>query len=148
SVSANGQFLASTGYSGNILIWDLTGRAQPRPAQVTPGLLERLWSDLADADAALAFQAMRTLTALGDDGVTLLGSHLRPCPGPDAKRIKDLIAALASKVFALRDTAQRELLKLQDAAEPYLEELAGGGANLEVRERATQILRRLNELSP
>jgi RNA polymerase sigma factor (sigma-70 family) len=77
--SSDGRRLASGGGDHTVLIWDLTGRSRKRASAARLGLedLERLWSDLASADAARAYQAGWILASVPDRAMDLFQQHLR-----------------------------------------------------------------------
>src|SRR5262249_29639403 len=62
---AHGGLLAAGGTDGSVLVWDVTAVLPPErpPADLSPEALEARWRDLADADAARAYQAALALVA-------------------------------------------------------------------------------------
>src|SRR5262249_24094907 len=71
----DGKHLISGGSDTTALTWDLTRLTQPPPVPVAPlprQGLEALWTDLAGKDPERAFEALRTLSASGDQAVALL----------------------------------------------------------------------------
>jgi WD40 repeat protein len=109
----------------------------------TAGRLADLWRDLADADAAKAYQAIWALTRTPDEAVGFIGSQLKPAAVPDARQVARLLEDLNSKTFAVREKAQQELIKLGGLAEPALKQLLKADAPLETRQRAEKLLERL-----
>src|SRR5262249_44978805 len=71
--------LASGAGDHTVLIWDLTGqRGGPAPApRLGQREMERLWSELASADATRAYRAGWALASLSDRAVDLLRQRLR-----------------------------------------------------------------------
>jgi RNA polymerase sigma factor (sigma-70 family) len=138
--SPDGQRLASGSQDTTALIWDVSGLAKERPRR---GLLSRkelndLWSLLADADAAKAYQAILTLESVPDQAVPLLAERLHL--QADDKRISRLLALLDSDDFTERERATKELRELGWAAEPALHRALEGKPSLEVRQRLTELL--------
>jgi hypothetical protein len=106
---------------------------------------DAVWGDLADADAAKAYRAMRTPAASG--GVALLRERLKPAEAADAKRLARLLADLDADDFETRAKAVRELEGLGEAAEPALRRALEGQPSVEVQQRVEKLLARL-EASP
>jgi WD40 repeat protein len=109
--SPDGALLASGSPDHTGLVWDVTGRHTRRPAAADPTEeeLRVLWDALADADAAKAFRAVRTLAAVGGPAVAFLKDRLRPA-AVDAKAVERLLKDLDSDDFATRDKASKDLL--------------------------------------
>jgi hypothetical protein len=132
-----------------VLFLPVTGKGQPdakepeKKAELDAKQLDALWKDLADGDAAKAYQAILTLTGAPKEGVALLGKKLAPVPPPDAKKVAQLIEDLNSEKFAVRDKAAAELAKMGELVEPDLQKAAKGDAPLEMRRRIQQLLDKL-----
>src|SRR5262249_37040111 len=103
--SPDGTRLLSAGPDGSALIWDLTGRHNPKAATN----LDSCWTDLAREDAAAAYKAIRALIASPAEAVAFLKQHLQPVAAVDAKQLARLIADLDSEQFAQREAATKEL---------------------------------------
>jgi hypothetical protein len=71
---------------------------------------------------------------------------LRPVEGLPRRRISQLIASLDSDQFAERESAQRELEKLQDLAEAELAKTLTRAPSLEARRRIEFLLEKLDLL--
>jgi hypothetical protein len=111
--SPDGKILATGGREATVLLWDVT---KVRPAAVTCSATDdTLWSDLS-ADAPQAYQAILTVSQLGDRGVTLLRQRLKPAVPVDPKRIAQLLDDLDDKSFIVRHKALTELTVLNDRA--------------------------------
>lgn len=140
--SPDGSRLASGLSDSTILIWDTSclARAARLPAmELSPMDLEKLWSDLADSDAAKAHRAIWTLAA-GAPTVSYLKERMRPVAEGDPKRINQLIADLDSPRFAVRQSATRELEKFGDLAEPALQQALKQNPSVEVHNRIQSLL--------
>jgi RNA polymerase sigma factor (sigma-70 family) len=108
----DGKKLVSSSLDTTGLVWKLPPLPQSQPVQRMPAELEKLWGDLASADAKAAYQAIAALAAAPGQAAPFLGERLRPAAAPDAKRVARLIADLDSKEFAARQKATAALEKL------------------------------------
>jgi hypothetical protein len=138
--SPHGLRLASGSDDTTALVWDLRGRA----VELSPDTLERLWLDLAAADAARAFDALRILAAVPDRAVALVQSRRPPVVAPEPAAIAKLIACLDAKDFAEREKAQRDLEELADLAAAALRQAVADSPLAEVRARAARLLAKLD----
>jgi WD40 repeat protein len=142
AISPDGSRLASGLENGTVLIWDLAPvqKAIRRgPAKLRTDDRPRRWADLASLDALQAYRAVWALTDCGDQAVDLIQQHLRPAR-TDARRLKELIANLDSRSFAIRQAAVRELEQLGELAEPALRHVLATGPSLEARRRIEPLL--------
>jgi WD40 repeat protein len=149
SFSPDGRRLASGGGDATTFVWDVTGRlhnGQLRPAKLSTQEVQRLWTDLASADAAKAGQAVWTLAATPTQVLPLLRQYLRPID-PVLPGIDRLLADLDSDTFAVRQKAMDELAKLGEVAAPALRQ-AWAQSTLEKRRRLEQLLEPLGETFP
>jgi hypothetical protein len=119
---------------GTILVWDITPEA---PATNEP---ERLWTDLAAADAGKAYRAVHALAASPARTIAYLKQHLRPVPELDPRRVAQLIADLDSEEFAVREAATKDLAALGERAEPALRQALKDRPSLEARKRLEGLL--------
>jgi WD40 repeat protein len=140
--SPDGRLLATGSRDTTALVWNaLNVNGEPPAAgQLSPKELEARWADLAGANAALAYRAIRALVAVPAQAVPFLRQHLRPVPTPDAKHLARLITDLDSTRFAVRERATRQLEELGVLARPALEQALAGRPSLEFRRRAEGIL--------
>jgi WD40 repeat protein len=126
------------------LVWDV---AEPLARRFRPAAdadaVAAAWNDLAGADAARAFQAIRLLVAVPEQSVPLLRKHLRPAAALDARQIERWLDDLKSERFATREGATRALERLDEAAKPALLRFLAANPLLEARRRAEQLLARL-----
>jgi hypothetical protein len=145
--SADGKQLASGGWDTTILVWDVQRipRRRAKRIDLSAEEGEALWRDLADADAARAYRAIRRLTLAGESVASLLDKRLRPVPVAEAVKMTRLIAALNSKHFEERAKAEAELARLREQAKPALRQaLDGKDTSLELRRRVERLLERLH----
>jgi len=137
--------MTSGSADGSVLIWDVTGaRSHPKPAvALVAADLDKLWNDLAAADAVVAYEAMCRLRASPAQAMEVLARRLKPVPNVDAKRLTQVIAKLDSSDFKVRSQASKELEEMGEAAAPALREARANNANLELSRRVEQLLARL-----
>jgi hypothetical protein len=104
--------------------------------------------DLADKDAAKAFNAIGLLTAAPEQAVAMLKDKLKAAPDPaDHKQVVRLIADLDSERFETRQKAMEELKQLGERAEPALLEALKDKLSLESRKRVEELLESVRALS-
>jgi WD40 repeat protein len=145
SFSADGRRLASGSQDQTALVWDLTGVAGRKPAALAAADLDRLWADLADADASRAYRAVQALAAAPAHAGPFLKGHLRPAGPPiTAARLAQLVEDLDSKRFVVRARADAELEQLGEPAEPVLQKALAGKVSLEKRRRLERLLAKLS----
>jgi RNA polymerase sigma factor (sigma-70 family) len=148
--ASDGRRVASGSRDTTALIWDVTGlatrkrRSDPLPRKE----LDTLWSTLAAADAAKAYQAILMLETLPEQAVPLLAEHLHRRSAPDAERIAGLVKQLDSEDFAARQRAAAELRKLGWTAEPALLKALEDKPSLEMRKRAKELLDEIFKTEP
>jgi WD40 repeat protein len=142
SFSPDGKLLASASFDTTALVWDPAALAR-RTGPLSPADCQMLWSDLAGADAARAYQAVATLAAAPQQALSLLREHLTPAAAVDRRRIARLIGELESDEFAVREKAMNELTQLGDTAEVSLREASAARPALELRRRLDQLLDKL-----
>jgi WD40 repeat protein len=136
--------LLSGGSDTTVMIWDVKAwrdRARPAPVEVTAEALPDLWKDLADANAAKAYRAVLALAAAPRQSVPFLDPRL-PRRGPDEARIERLIRDLDADDFDVREKATADLDALGAAALPALRRALDTTKSVEVRERATRLVKR------
>jgi len=148
--SPDGQRLASGSHDSTALIWDVTGLTggQTRTARLNPKALTACWQSLMDADAAQAYQTLRTLAAAPDQVVPFLTGHLlwkKPDPRQLAQ-VAGLLAELDSEDFRVRSKAAKDLEKLVKEIEQL-----GGTAELALRQAlrddpTVEVRRRIQQL--
>ncbi len=143
--SADGTLLLSGGEDTTALVWDLTGRRTTGSARAEPlskKELKDLWTTLANADAGAGYRALQTLATDPAHAVPYLGEHMYPVPVVDEKRLKELVAALDSARFEVREQAAADLEKLGESALHVLRKALEGRPTLEARRRLESLIAR------
>jgi hypothetical protein len=138
----DGRRLAAGFKDTTVLIWDIApGLLRgPGPAKALDQKdLERLWSDLASDEAAIAYRAIWTLAGAPDQAVPFVKDRLKPA-GDNGNRIANLIVALNSEQFAERNAALEELKNLDIEIEPAFRRAIAAGVALECRRRMESVL--------
>ena len=125
------------------LVWDLTGRlaaGNTWSTPVTANELDACWSDLAEKDAAHAYQSIRKLASASSEAVAYLSKRLTPVPAADEQRLARLIKDLDSDNFKSRQKATKELEGLGEVALSACEKALADKPSLEVRQRLQTLL--------
>ncbi len=144
--SPDGTLLVTGGTDRIALVWDLFGLRtwDQKKAEFTREDVDRLWAELADADAGKAFRAMKVLRANGAQAERFLKERLRPAAASDPKKIARLIADLDQDDFAARESATKQLSELGDLAEPALRAALNDKPSADKRRRLDELLKRLD----
>jgi RNA polymerase sigma factor (sigma-70 family) len=137
-LSANGKLLVSGSLDTTALVWDLSNR--PTEERLSDDALAACWADLAGADAARAYRAMRRLAGDPARAVPFLDKRLQAVPAVSERRLKQHLADLRAPSFSVREKARRELEALGELAVPACREALQGSVPLEVRRRLENIL--------
>ena len=109
-----------------MLLWDLTRDEKPLPAdfKLTDKDLVTTWADLGSDQGGKAYAALRMLRADPTRSIPYIQEHLKPkAPGPDQKKIEQLVADLDAEEFATREKATNELEKLGKLAEETMRDV-------------------------
>jgi HEAT repeat protein len=127
-------------------LWDVAAISQAANGGKKPLAKEQLdafWKDLADADAAKAYQAIQQLATAPKEAVPFLKATLKPIPRVDPKVLEQLFVDLNNDKFSIRDKATFELEKLGDLALPDLQKRLMDNPTLEMRQRMEKLLSKL-----
>ena len=149
--SPDGKRLVTAGGDAIALVWDVAAVRAKLPTFSAPlerSKWEKTWQALADADGGMVREAIQALAGDPASAVALLKERLKPVPGPDEKKLADLIKQLNDGKFAVRQKAKRELEQLGDQAAPALVKAAAESDSAEVRKQAGRILERLGTRTP
>ncbi|HEV3120052.1 MAG TPA: sigma-70 family RNA polymerase sigma factor [Gemmataceae bacterium] len=136
----DGKVLASSLSNGTTLLWDHAVTSSSKNEPVESASPDKLWTDLASADAAKAQRTVWSLATHSALALRIFKERLHAAPASDAKRIENLIADLDDKQYAKREAAARELLKLRSAADRALRAVLQQTSSAEIRQRITAIL--------
>jgi WD40 repeat protein len=141
--SRDGTKLVAGYCDSTALVWDLTPgirRAGALLQTTWPVDRSKLWTNLESADAAKAHAAVWTLGARPQRALELINERLKPVDQVELRNIRQLVMNLGSNEFAVRQTATRELERIDDQAEPLLRETLKLKPSLEVSRRIEGIL--------
>jgi hypothetical protein len=143
--SPDGKTLASGGEDNVVYLWDVTG-AQTGIAKekTTEKDLAAWWTDLSSDDGKRAGVAAASLLR-SSQSVAFLKERLRPAEVVDEKRLARLIADLDADAFEQREAAGRELLQLDEQAEPALRQALRNRPPPEAKRRIEEILDKLEQ---
>jgi WD40 repeat protein len=140
--SGDGKLLASASPDAPVFVWDIEG-CYGKPVSTEPLSADsaaKLWAALEDADASLAFAAMRELFTRPGPAVALLRERLRPAAGVDEKAVRGWLRDLDSDTFAVREKAAADLESAVDVAEPILRAALKEKQSAETKRRLESIL--------
>jgi RNA polymerase sigma factor (sigma-70 family) len=137
--SADGRTLISGSEDTTALVWDLAGTQSLKKGPLDS---DTAWRDLAGADPATAYQAMRRLAATSTEAILFLRKHLPAAPVPGEKRLAELIADLDNEQFAVREKAVKDLEKFGEAAVRACEKALQGQPSAEARRRLESFLKK------
>jgi WD40 repeat protein len=145
----DGKTVASGSADGTVLLWDTRDLA-PAPAakDLSPEQLRAHWSDLTNGDVGRVYAALAALVAGRDVSVKFLAERVKPAREPDAKRARELIAALDANEFETREKARGELADYEAAAEPALSKALEGSPSAEQKASLEALLARLRDPRP
>jgi RNA polymerase sigma factor (sigma-70 family) len=141
--SPDGAYVAAGLRDSTILVWDARTAVHTASLEVkslTSDELADCWNALADADAGKAQQAIWTLVAAAKQTVPYLLDRLNPVKPADPAKLQHWIADLDSSEFSVRQTASRELEKLESQAEAPIQKALLGKPSLESRRRLERVL--------
>jgi WD40 repeat protein len=138
--SPNDNYLASLGPTGEIHLWNWRQPRCERLPRLTRVQLERLWADLADEDAARAYQAIAQLLTVPDQVLPLLGERLPAIPHGTIARLQRLVSDLDHDDFDVRQRANKELERAGSLAEGVLRSALAKPASQEMSARIKRLL--------
>jgi WD40 repeat protein len=141
--SPDGRLVATALADSTIIVWavPIADRREWKPVDA-----DRLWGDLAAADARPAWLALWHLLDHPDRATDLLGAHLKPVPAWTDTR--ELIARLDHSRYAVREEAGRELTHRGPIVEDDLRAARTTTTSAEQRERLDGLLRQLTPAVP
>jgi WD40 repeat protein len=149
--SPDGSFLAASSSDAPVFVWDVygtNGRTGPAAEKWSAADRQRLWEELASADAARAFQAVRRLVRSPGPAVALLRQRFRPAAAVDGEHVRQLLRELDGDKFADRQKANAELERLGDRIESFLRGAWQTDRPLESKRRLELLLGKLDDAGP
>jgi WD40 repeat protein len=149
--SPDGKFLGSGGADYSVLIWGATWPGiKMRPWRVDPSQLklEKLWDDLASADASAAHQAAWSMVFTPASTLPFLREQLRPVRPADARLLARTIADLDSDKYDIREKATRVLEEQGELAEGALRTTLKTEPSEETKRRIALLLARIDRAIP
>jgi RNA polymerase sigma factor (sigma-70 family) len=149
AVSPDSKLVAAASADAPLFVWDVTGSfdRQPSAVPLSADDVAALWNDLRDADAAVAFRAMRRMMARPVPAVALLRERLRPAAAVREEAVLQLLRGLDAEDFAAREKAAAELEEIADRVESVLREVQKG-ASPEARRRIERALQAAGSAVP
>jgi RNA polymerase sigma factor (sigma-70 family) len=137
--SPDGLRLATGLPDSTILLWDVR---LPEAAVnlLSAKELNARWADLADADAAKAWEAVDRLAAAPKEALAFLRGRVKPYPTAAADVTRKLLADLDSDSFEIREAAVKRMKELGPQAEPALRAALQAKPSLEQRRRIEELL--------
>jgi hypothetical protein len=131
-----------------IRLWDVSGLSCPvlsSPTRLSDNDLRALWTDLAGADARVAFRAIWALAAAERQTGPWLKERLRPVGPAQPQRVARLIAALNSDRYVVRKKASHELVHLGESAVPALRKILTKSLSRDAQRIAERLLQELQK---
>ncbi len=140
----DGRRMATGHPDSTILFWDVRLPDVP-VASLSAKELEALWADLAEDDAAKAWEAVDRLAESPNEALALLRGRVKPYPTAAADETSKLLADLDSDSFAVREAAAKRLKQMGLQAEPSLRAALSAKPTLEQKKRIQSVLAALEE---
>jgi hypothetical protein len=142
--SEDGKQLASGMSDGTALIWSVLPVDGPGNPPLTRENISASWEALLNADAGKAYRAVCALASNARLTCGFLADRLGAVPVARSDTIRRLIAELNHDLFARREQAGRELIRLGPQVEAELRQATRDRkASVEVRSRIEPLLRTL-----
>jgi WD40 repeat protein len=150
--SPDGRLLASGCTDSTVLLWDVLGRlpnGEALPGKPSQADLDKLWSELADGNAARGRVALLKLAAAPKEAVELVRQKLPPAgqKAVTAAEIDRWIARLDDD-FAVREESARWLVEAGRAAKPALVKALEAAPSAEKRRRLERLQEKLAQVLP
>jgi WD40 repeat protein len=141
--SPDGRWLISGATDTTLLVWDVAAlRHNPAARRVTADA-QKAWTDLAAGDPVKALAARWALAEAPEQALPLLKERLAPARETNPARLRQLLAALDSPDFEVREKASRILEDSVEVDAPALRKALEQSPSAEVRRRLKLLLERL-----
>jgi hypothetical protein len=140
ALSSDACTLASGVGSGEIFLWDLTGRRSGPGSPLSADQLSQFWDRLADPDPAVAYPALWGLAKYPEPAVPFLRDRLHLAVTGAERRCARLVRQLDDVEYRVRERATVELTELAPEVGPALRAAVAGGLSPEARTRIESVL--------
>jgi WD40 repeat protein len=137
-LTPDGRRLLTPESDGTLLIWDLSPAFPSQISEsksIEPERIAGWWTDLAQADPAVAYAAVWKLTEAPESAVGLFQKQMKPAVDADFEKVRKLVKELDDDRFEVRDKASRELEKMGALIQPALRHFLEAQPPPEVRRR-------------
>jgi hypothetical protein len=134
-----GSLFAGTVREKQVYLWDARACLPARRPAKLPDA-DKVWSGLADADAAAAYTLIRDLAAAPREAVAVLDKRLPVATPAEAAAIKRFVGGLDDDSFEAREEAGRRLSGLGEAARAALSDALAKKPSAEARRRIKELL--------
>jgi WD40 repeat protein len=140
----DGKTLGSGSANGTVLIWDINewSRRKMPTTELSNEKLSASWNALSNGDASRAYKAVLALASSPKAAAPFLKERLSGVEGASDKRTSQLILDLNDDQFDVRESTQKELEKLGEAALPAVRQALGANPPAESRRRLQELLDR------
>jgi len=145
--TSDGKRLLTASMDGTAIMWDLRdvqAGAAPTTAPASQGDLAKAYQVLAEPDAKAADEAFYLLAEASNAAVRVLAERIAAVEGPDPSTISKLVSELGDEQYGVRKHATEALAQLGALVEPALRLAESSSDVEEVRLRARQLLRSLD----
>ena len=145
----DGRSVATAGSDTTALVWDVSGlgaKVGPPRRILDTASIKACWDNLSNDDPAIGCKAANALAGSPERSVPFLRDRLKSIAVADPEKLDRWIADLSSDKFAIRQAATKELEKLGQQAEPFLQMALKRNTTLETRLRLEQILKTLADV--
>jgi WD40 repeat protein len=141
AIAPDSTTLLTCGPGLSAVVWDLAGLEEARRlGRPKPKELDRLWHDLAGADAEKAHRAMALFVVGAKPARDFLPRRLQLAQPVDGKGVEQLISQLLDDDARFREKARQALRGLDRQAEPTLRKALEGAPPKELRVILEQLL--------
>jgi RNA polymerase sigma factor (sigma-70 family) len=134
----DGLSIATAGVDNTALIWDIRGLSAQAGVPEQPldaAAVQNCWNDLTAGEAKAAHDSINALIGSPRQSVSFLRDRLQPVPALEPGLIAKLVQQLGADQFKIREEAQAQLLKIGDAALPYINKELARNLPLEAKQR-------------
>lgn len=141
----DGRSVASGSWDTTVLLWDVYGTQRPALPDLPAHELDEAWKELAEADGAKGFGALRKLVVARTQAVPLFARQLKPIVPVGKDEMTRMLKNLDSENYDVRQKAFDDLDRLGSLAEEALRKALAQELSLEARRKVEQLLEKLRE---